>query len=105
MIYSNLQELTQEAKRFARLDKGWTKMMKGHYETRNVLQCCYGGEVKKSIKLRHIYEELEICFKSLITYLDKKRHIFPRFYFISDAVLLAVLSHPRDLESVRPHLR
>ena len=70
-----------------------------------LIQCCYGGEVRKSILLRHLYEELEICFKSLIGYLDKKRHIFPRFYFISDAVLLAVLSRPKDLDSVRPHLK
>lgn len=32
------QELPQEAKRFARIDKGWTKMMKRAFDTRNVLQ-------------------------------------------------------------------
>jgi dynein heavy chain len=33
-----MQELPQEAKRFARIDKGWTKMMKRAFDTRNVLQ-------------------------------------------------------------------
>ena len=33
-----VQELPQEAKRFARIDKGWTKMMKRAFDTRNVLQ-------------------------------------------------------------------
>ena len=32
------QELPQEAKRFARTDKSWTKLMKRDFETRNVLQ-------------------------------------------------------------------
>ena len=32
------QELPQEAKRFSRIDKGWTKMMKKAFDTRNVLQ-------------------------------------------------------------------
>ena len=99
------KELPQEAKRFARIDKGWTKMMKRAYDTRNVLQCCYGEEVPKGIVLRHIHVELEICFKSLVGYLDNKRRAFSRFYFVTDPVLLAILSHPNDLESVRPHLR
>ncbi|XP_055889445.1 dynein axonemal heavy chain 8-like isoform X4 [Biomphalaria glabrata] len=107
-VFSNslaVRELPQEAKRFARIDKGWTKMMKRAFDTRNVLQCCYGGEVPKAVVLRHIHEELEICFKSLVGYLDNKRRAFPRFYFVSDPILLAVLSHPNDLESVKPHLK
>ena len=59
----------------------------------------------KGVVLRHIYEELEICFKSLMGYLDNKRRVFPRFYIVSDPILLALLSRPNDLESVRPHLR
>ncbi|XP_033113255.1 dynein heavy chain 5, axonemal-like isoform X2 [Anneissia japonica] len=99
------KELPQEAKRFNRIDKSWTKIMKRAYDTRNVLQCTYGGDVPKGVVLRHIYEELEICFKSLVGYLDNKRKAFPRFYFMSDPVLLAILSRPNDLESVRPHHR
>lgn len=59
----------------------------------------------KGVVLQHIYEELEVCFKSLVGYLDNKRHSFPRFYFVSDPILLALLSRPSDLDSVKPHLR
>ncbi|XP_053397319.1 dynein axonemal heavy chain 5-like isoform X6 [Mercenaria mercenaria] len=107
-VFSNqvaVRELPQEAKRFARIDKSWTKMMKRAFDTRNVLQCCYGGEVPKAVLLRHVYEELEICFKSLVGYLDNKRRVFPRFYYVSDPILLAILSRPTDLESVKPHLK
>ena len=69
------------------------------------LKCCYGGEVPKAVLLKNVHEELEICFKSLMGYLDNKRRTFPRFYFVSDPILLAILSRPNDLESVRPHLR
>ena len=55
--------------------------------------------------LRHIHVELEVCFKSLVTYLDNKRRTFPRFYFVTDPILLAILSKPNDLESVKPHFR
>ena len=34
-----------------------------------LFQCCYVGEVPKAVLLRHVYEELEICFKSLVGYL------------------------------------
>ncbi|BFZ10052.1 hypothetical protein BsWGS_13093 [Bradybaena similaris] len=107
-VFSNslaIKELPQEAKRFSRIDKGWTKMMKRAFDTRNVLQCCCGDEVPKAVVLRHIQEELEICFKSLVEYLNNKRKAFPRFYFLSDPILLALLSRPNDIESVKPHLR
>ena len=32
------KDLPQEAKRFNRIDKSWTKIMKRAYDTRNVLQ-------------------------------------------------------------------
>ncbi|XP_052708586.1 uncharacterized protein LOC128183562 isoform X10 [Crassostrea angulata] len=108
-VFSNsvtAKELQLEAKRFARTDKSWTKMMKTTYfEMRGVLQCCTGDEVPKVNLLRNMQQELEICFKSLMEYLDNKRRAFPRFYFVSDPVLLAMLSRPNDLESVRPHLK
>ena len=59
----------------------------------------------KAVVLRHIHVELEVCFKSLVTYLDNKRRTFPRFYFVTDPILLAILSKPNDLESVKPHFR
>ena len=68
-------------------------------------QCCTGDDVPRGNHLRNMQQELEICFKSLTEYLDRKRRAFPRFYFVSDPVLLAMLSRPSDLESVKPHLK
>eukprot|EP00795_Rhopilema_esculentum_P017364 gene17364-8957_t len=75
-VFSNsatAKELPQESSRFARVDRGYMKTMKKAVEIRNVMQCCVGGDVPKNQMLKGLYEELEICFKSLAGYLNKKR--------------------------------
>lgn len=54
-------------------------------------------------QLRALSEQLELCQKSLSDYLDTKRAAFPRFYFISDEELLAVLG-TSDPTSVQEHM-
>ena len=53
------------------------------------MQYCYGNDVLKNL-LPYLLEQLELCQKALSGYLDQKRSSFPRFYFVSDAVLLEV---------------
>ena len=54
-------------------------------------------------QLRSLSEQLELCQKSLSDYLDTKRAAFPRFYFVSDDELLAVLG-TSDPTSVQEHM-
>lgn len=54
-------------------------------------------------QLRSLSEQLEVCQKSLSEYLDTKRCSFPRFYFISDDELLAILG-TSDPTSVQEHM-
>jgi dynein heavy chain len=44
-------------------------------------------------KLEKIQDNLVLCEKALAEYLETKRLAFPRFYFVSSADLLDILSN------------
>ncbi|XP_068137634.1 dynein axonemal heavy chain 5-like isoform X2 [Hyperolius riggenbachi] len=100
-----IQELPRDARRFAKVNKRWTLMMISAYKVKNVLQCCCTGDVPKEVLLRHFYQELEMCFSSLNSYLGKMRQAFSRFHFLSDLALASVLSRPCDIKYLQHHLR
>lgn len=58
------------------------------------------NEIIKSI-LPNLLEELEASQKQLEKYLEQKRKEFPRFYFVSNPVLLKLLSAGSDPETVQ----
>ena len=44
------------------------------------------------------------CEKSLTEYLETNRRIFPRFFFVSSAVLVDILSKGSDPKAVMVHM-
>ncbi|KFV07099.1 Dynein heavy chain 9, axonemal, partial [Pterocles gutturalis] len=52
----------------------------------------------------HCLPRLSLCEKALAEYLDRKRLAFPRFYFISSADLLDILSNGTNPQLVQRHL-
>ena len=96
------QQLPDEAKRFGKTDKTFKKIMEATFRNPNIRTCCVLTDTRLG-ELKSLSGDLDKCQKSLSEYLDSKRAIFPRFYFISDDELLSILGSS-DIFSIQPHL-
>ena len=88
------KQMPKEAKKFSKVDKDWAKIMTKASECRFVVPCCADELLRNSLPT--MCSELEKCQKSLEGYLERKQNAFPRFYFVSNAKLLIILSQGSD---------
>ncbi|KAG5670791.1 hypothetical protein PVAND_001030 [Polypedilum vanderplanki] len=94
-------QLPEEAKKFDDIDKNFRKIMNITAEKLIVIDVCM--EPERLAEIRALSEGLDRCQKSLNDYLDSKRRIFPRFYFISTEELLSILGNSRH-DCVQEHM-
>jgi len=96
------RELPEDAARFAKIDMEVKTILKIAGKTGGVLDSCNRSGLLA--KLEHLSEQLELCKKSLADFLDGKRRQFPRFYFVSEADLLDILSNGSTPAKILTHV-
>eukprot|EP01105_Mastigella_eilhardi_P016134 TRINITY_DN3695_c0_g1_i1.p1 TRINITY_DN3695_c0_g1~~TRINITY_DN3695_c0_g1_i1.p1 ORF type:complete len:4489 (-),score=1285.68 TRINITY_DN3695_c0_g1_i1:87-13553(-) len=93
--------LPEEAKRFARIDKTFKKLMADTAKNTLVLQAC--SEAGRAELLKSLHQQLQACQHALSEYLETKRQAFARFYFLSDDELLSILGSS-DIQALQIHM-
>merc|ERR1719199_1745101 len=95
-------QLPDDTKRFEGIDSEFKDLMKEAVTVPSVVQVCTAegrGDLLKDMTSR-----LELCQKALNEYLDVKKKIFPRFYFVSNVALLQILSNGNNPPKIMPFL-
>uniref|UniRef100_A0A672ZPD5 Dynein, axonemal, heavy chain 11 n=1 Tax=Sphaeramia orbicularis TaxID=375764 RepID=A0A672ZPD5_9TELE len=96
------QQLPADAHRFQVIDAEFQELMLDSTKTKNVIKATNKPDLYK--KLEDLQRRLALCEKALGEYLEAKRLLFPRFYFISTADLLDILSKGSRPREVTVHL-
>ncbi|NWY63744.1 DYH9 protein, partial [Erithacus rubecula] len=95
-------QLPQDSRRFEGIDVDFKELAYEVQKTPNVVEAT--NKAGLSQQLEDIQSRLSLCEKALAEYLDIKRLAFPRFYFISSADLLDILSNGTNPHLVQRHL-
>ncbi|XP_068439704.1 dynein axonemal heavy chain 9 isoform X3 [Clinocottus analis] len=95
-------QLPEDSRRFEGIDADFKELANGVHHTPNVVEAT--NKPGLFGKLEDIQSRLSLCEKALAEYLDTKRLAFPRFYFISSADLLDILSNGTNPHQVQKHL-
>uniref|UniRef100_H2ZI86 Dynein axonemal heavy chain 2 n=1 Tax=Ciona savignyi TaxID=51511 RepID=H2ZI86_CIOSA len=91
------KQLPRESAEFDDVNSNWKVIMTRLNKDNNAKRLL---EVLNDMNMK-----LEEIQKSLDMYLETKRQIFPRFYFLSNDDLLEILGQSRNPEAVQPHLK
>lgn len=96
------KQLPEDSKRFDNIDNNFKEIVSEIEVTKNVVQAT--SQDKLYERLETLQQDLVKCEKALAEYLETKRLAFPRFYFVSSADLLDILSNGNNPIIVCTHL-
>ena len=97
------RQLPNEAKMFIEVDKSFKDAMRKTAAFPNALRAaCTPGFLELFQKNNKLLEQIQKCLEE---YLESKRMVFSRFYFLSNDELLEILSQTRNPQAVQPHMR
>jgi dynein heavy chain len=96
------KQLPEDSERFDNVDKDFKELTTEMSKIPNVVEST--NKPGLLAILEDLQKNLTLCEKALAVYLETKRLFFPRFYFISSADLLDILSNGNQPELVAKHL-
>ncbi|CAE7508010.1 ODA11 [Symbiodinium sp. CCMP2592] len=94
------KELPDESERFLEIDDDVKQLLRRGFEARFAKVFCADPSIYQV--LEKTQTQLSMCEKALNEFMDGKRQAFPRFYFMSSANLLDVLSNGNNPARVVP---
>eukprot|EP00877_Chromochloris_zofingiensis_P015255 jgi/Chrzof1/9984/Cz04g22250.t1 len=96
------KELPEATERFAKIDADVKKVLVEFRAAKNCIVCCNKDGLMNFLEKQQ--SQLEVCEKALADYMESKRRAFPRFYFVSTADLLDILSNGNNPIKVMQHM-
>ena len=97
------KQLPAEGQKFATVDKNWRQTISSTRNNNKVIEFCDNEKLLERFKSSAIL--LDQVQKGLSDYLETKRGVFARFYFLSDDDLLSILSESKNVKLVQPHFK
>ncbi|KAM6210848.1 LOW QUALITY PROTEIN: dynein axonemal heavy chain 11 [Sarcoramphus papa] len=95
-------QLPEDANRFDEINRDFKELLTDMANTKNVMEATTKPKVYE--KFEALWHRLPLCEKALAEYLETKHVAFPRFYFVSSADLLDILSKGTQPKQVAHHL-
>uniref|UniRef100_A0A3P9C2G1 Dynein axonemal heavy chain 6 n=1 Tax=Maylandia zebra TaxID=106582 RepID=A0A3P9C2G1_9CICH len=97
------RQLPAESEMFLKVDKSWEEIMAKVNWMPNAFDAATQTGLLETLQQNNaLLDEIQKCLEA---YLESKRAIFPRFYFLSNDELLKILAQTRNPQAVQPHLR
>ncbi|ESO93665.1 hypothetical protein LOTGIDRAFT_209197 [Lottia gigantea] len=95
--------LPKEQGRFKRVDDDFRSIMQDVRRDTRVLSLVNQSGLRNLLST--MLDQLQRCQKSLNEFLEEKRSLFPRFYFIGDDDLLEILGQSTNPNVIQTHLK
>lgn len=96
------KQITATASLFAEVDQFWRHVIQQASQTPNILDIVEFDNLHHHLVDANL--KLARVLKGVSDFLETKRLVFPRFFFLSNEELLAILSQTRDLRPLQTHL-
>lgn len=96
------RQLPGETKLFNQVNRSWKDIMDKAQKNPLVISLCTDPVLLKTLKINN--QLLDQIMSSLEAYLESKRVVFPRFYFLSNDELIEIIAQARNARAVQPFM-